>query len=171
MPHIDELFPSPFLKASDVAHSPVVTIRRIEIEEVSNSNGEKEEKPIVFFGEFEKGMVLNKTNAQVIASLYGDDTDDWIGARLTLYKAMVQAYGEMKPAIRIMDQKPQASKPEAIAAYRKIYDRAREMNLPLEGYVLDADSPVENIIKLGRELSGKIKAAKAAAQEVELFEE
>jgi hypothetical protein len=49
----------------------------------------------------EKGMVLNKTNANKIAEMFGDDTDQWSGESITLYEAMVDFKGQTVPAIRV----------------------------------------------------------------------
>jgi hypothetical protein len=39
---------------------------------------------VVYFQGKQKGLVTNKTNANNIAALYGDDTDDWIGQKIML---------------------------------------------------------------------------------------
>ena len=46
-------------------------------------------------------MVLNKTNANNVSVLYGDDTDDWIGRSVELFEAMVEFQGKTVPALRI----------------------------------------------------------------------
>ena len=46
----------------------------------------------------------NTGNARIIAALYGDDTDGWIGQKITLYAAQVSAFGQIQPAIRVRDK-------------------------------------------------------------------
>ena len=58
-------------------------------------------KPIIYFEGKEKGIVLNKTNATAIATIYGDDTDDWTGGEIILYSAWVDFQGKQVEAIRI----------------------------------------------------------------------
>jgi hypothetical protein len=49
----------------------------------------------------DKGLVLNKTNANNIAAVYGDDTDDWIGGGIQLFPTMVDYQGRSVEAIRV----------------------------------------------------------------------
>ena len=90
------LFPSKWLKAGDVTAETVLTVRSVVMEKVGDGD-----KPVLHFNEMTKGMVLNVTNGKVLQELYGGDTDFWIGKKVTLYSAMVDAYGEMVPAIRL----------------------------------------------------------------------
>ena len=72
---ISDAYPSNYLKASDLqGRTVVVTIDHCDIEDIGD-----ERKPILYFQGKQKGMVLNKTNANNVSVLYGDDTDDWIG--------------------------------------------------------------------------------------------
>jgi len=57
-------------------------------------------KPVLFFVGKDKGMVLNKTNANVISAAYGDDTDDWQDAEIVLFESMVDFQGKTVQAIR-----------------------------------------------------------------------
>ncbi len=109
MANIMDEFPSKYLKASDVEDEhPTATIRHITREEVGRT---KDMRPIVYFDEFEKGVVLNKTNATNISKLYGSDTDNWIGKSVVLGTAIVDFNGESAPAIRIWPPKNKAGKP------------------------------------------------------------
>lgn len=98
--NIDSAFPSNYLKASDLGDaSPVVVIDRVEIEPVGR---DKEMKPILYFQGKDKGVVLNKTNANKIAQLLGTkDTDEWHGQRVRLYATETEFGGETVECIRI----------------------------------------------------------------------
>lgn len=100
MPNIDSVFPSNYLKASDLGTAaPVVTIDRLEIEPVGR---DKEMKPVIYFQGKEKGLVLNKTNASKIAALTGSkDTDDWAGCQIRIYATETEFGGESVECIRI----------------------------------------------------------------------
>jgi hypothetical protein len=52
-----------------------------------------------------KALVVNKTNAQRIAMMYGNDTDEWIGKSITLYVDIVDFQGKATEAIRIKVRK------------------------------------------------------------------
>lgn len=100
MPNINDLYPSNYLKASDLGDAqPVVTIDRVEVEPVGRG---KEMKPVIYFTNKQKGMVLNKTNSKKIAEIASSpDTDDWRGVQVKLYSTEVDFQGETVEAIRI----------------------------------------------------------------------
>lgn len=112
MPNIQDAFPSNYLKASDLKGSqPVVTIDRVEFEPVGR---QKEMKPILYLVGKEKGIVLNKTNANNIANLAGSQlTEEWPGVRIRLYATHVEFQGETVEAIRIKAAPPNGVKPAA----------------------------------------------------------
>ena len=65
----NDVFPGKYLKASDLnGHEPVVTIDRVEMEDVGDGR-----KPVVYFKGKEKGLVMNKTNFSTICSPYSFD--------------------------------------------------------------------------------------------------
>lgn len=162
MTTMNDLFPSPYLTAHDVANKPIVTIKRFDKKTMKNKKGEDEVKPVLFFNEFEKGMVLNKTNANTIAALYGPTLEDWIGERVTLYSAMVEAFGESQEAIRVMNTKPAADKNTLIERYQKLWERGKKVNMDgIDNYVISPDMPADEIVALGKELKTKVEAAEA----------
>lgn len=114
MANIHDAFPSNYLKASDLQGAqPVVTIDRVEFEAVGRT---KEMKPILYFRGKEKGIVLNKTNANNIAHLCGTpETDQWAGCQIRLYATHVEFQGETVEAIRIKAAPPRAAGARAAA--------------------------------------------------------
>ena len=100
---VSDAFPSDYLKAADLRDKNVlVTIDRVEMKDIGDDH-----KPIVYFQGKDKGLVLNKTNANNIALAYGDDTDDWTGKEIVLFPAMVDFQGRTVSAIRV--RTPRAS--------------------------------------------------------------
>lgn len=96
---ISSAFPSKYLKAADLDGRQVtVTISHVDMEDVATG---EEPKPVLYFDGKEKGVVLNKTNANVLSMAYGDDTDDWTGQKITLFEAMVSYQGNTVAAIRM----------------------------------------------------------------------
>lgn len=94
---VSQAFPSNYLRASDLqGKEPTVTIARVEMEDIGDDR-----KPVVYFAGKEKGVVLNKTNANNISMLYGDDTDNWIGKPIGLYATYVDFQGRSVEAIRV----------------------------------------------------------------------
>ena len=76
-----KLFPSKYLKHYDIADGETVTISEVKVEEVGQ---DKQEKPVLYFNEHDKGAILNVTNARAIAKVYGDEEGEWPGKKLTL---------------------------------------------------------------------------------------
>lgn len=105
---INNLFPSPFLKAADLADGPLtLTIRGVDPRhEIKQPDGSVARRPLVRFQETEQSLILNKTNALSIANLYGPEVSRWIGRSITLYSTMVSSFGAMVPAIRIKEVMP-----------------------------------------------------------------
>ena len=110
---ISEAFPSKYLKASDLQGRQVqVRMSHATFELIGTDN-----KLILYFQGKDKGMVLNKTNANNISEIYGDDTDDWAGQPIVLVEAMVDFQGKTVPAIRV--RRPNASDAKKPAQQRQ----------------------------------------------------
>lgn len=109
---VTDLCPSPHLEALDlgdeIGASRVVTILKVAVREVGS---EKVEKGVVWFQEYERGLVLNKTNSRTIAALYGSDTDDWINQQITIYRSETSFQNKTVACIRVRDTKPVAAAP------------------------------------------------------------
>jgi hypothetical protein len=104
--NINDAFPSAYLKASDLNGRRVaVTMSHADYEEVGRN---KERRLVLYFDRSEKGMVLNKTNATTISKIYGTDTEQWSGHKITLYATDVEFGGEMVAAIRVATTAPGA---------------------------------------------------------------
>ncbi len=86
----------------------VVTVTKLDTDKVTGQQGRKEDCFVVFFKEFEKPMILNRTNAKAIEKVAGSGmVQDWVGCTLTLYvEKGVKAFGEVVDALRIKDKKP-----------------------------------------------------------------
>ncbi len=106
--NIEQAFPSKYLKAdTDIPESGdlIVTIDSVASETMGQ--GEKAStKPIVYFREVDKGLVLNKTNATTIAKLHGPETDNWPGKMVALFATEVDFQGKQTLAIRVRLKAP-----------------------------------------------------------------
>ena len=78
-----------------------VEIASVVAGELTGSGGKKAKKPIVRFVGKEKGLALNKTNGKIIAGMFGPDTKDWVGKRVTLYPTMTTFGSEQMECIRV----------------------------------------------------------------------
>ena len=77
--------------------------------------GSDEEKILVTFRGKDKGLVLNKTNALVIASQYGPNTDNWSGKEITIFPTTT-SFGDKQgvPCIRVEQFVPDADPNDTI---------------------------------------------------------
>jgi hypothetical protein len=95
MAKISEMLPSSYLKQTDFDEAGfIVTVATISQKNIARDDEAPEMKWIVYFQEFEKGMVLNSTNIQALAKACGsDDTDDWAGKQVVVYVDPNVGYG------------------------------------------------------------------------------
>lgn len=109
---ISQVYPSKYVAAEDLNGRDItLTIASVVLEEMQSHDNTKTQKPVVYFEKATKGLVLNRTNATIIADLYGDETDGWPGKRITIYATRVKAFGKVVPAIRVRDIVPPKAKP------------------------------------------------------------
>lgn len=99
-----EVFPntSEWLKVDDIPDEGLTaTIDSYSVEEFKN-DGKTQRKPVLYFKEDVKALVLNKTNAGSITVIAGsDELDDWIGKKITMVPREVEFAGKQVWAIRI----------------------------------------------------------------------
>ena len=85
-----------FLKANDIGEDELdqkrVTIAEVEEgTQKDRETGAEKRQLIVVFREFEeKKFGLNNTNLGTIIDMLGDDYDQWVGEKITLYITKVQ---------------------------------------------------------------------------------
>ena len=109
---ISAAFPSNYVKAADLDGKPrIVTIRTCVLEDLGQGN-ERERKPVLYFDKAQKGLVLNKTNANTVADAYGDDTAAWEGRSVEIFPTPVEYKGKMVDGIRL---RVKAAAPPSVA--------------------------------------------------------
>ena len=115
---VKDLFPSKYMKASDLGKPWTFKITGVRLEEMHNKKtNSKEKKPVVYFSGPKKGLILNLTIAEQIAAATGqDDTDNWPGCAVTIYPTSVFAFGENHEVIRVRaaENGPAEAPPELV---------------------------------------------------------
>lgn len=107
-------FPSKYMSAGvEVTGKLPVVMSNCGIEEVGQS---KDRCPVLYFQGQQKGLVLNRTNGKTIATMYGDETDAWMGKPIELFATTTEFRGETKPCIRVSPAAPQQIAPLQQAA-------------------------------------------------------
>lgn len=108
MPHWRMMTDREYLFAGDLqGREVVVEIEKVEAGELVGTGGKKTRKPIARFKGKQKPLGLCATNCKTIAKLYGEDTDKWIGQRVTLYPTTTSFGGETVECIRVRPAVPQ----------------------------------------------------------------
>jgi hypothetical protein len=121
MARVSQVYPSKNLSAADLNDQELtLTISGAEVQSFDEGT-----KLVIYFEEQEKGFVSNLTNSRIISGLYGDDTDRWIGERITLYPTETQYNGRMVDCIRVKTKRPRPA--EKAAATKPAGKPARPM--------------------------------------------
>ena len=112
MPHYKLLFPSKYVDAGTLDGRDVtVTIESVQMSMLQREGGDSEERPTVKLVGKTKTWILNKTNAKIIAKLYGTEVDDWRGKQVTLYATTCDAFGDVVPCVRVRPTAPRQQQP------------------------------------------------------------
>lgn len=100
MPSYKSAFGS-YIKAEDLQGRSIrVLIERVEIEEIKSDSG-KEKKLVAHFAGKDKGLVLNRTNADALGHIFGtDDYEQWVGA-VVLFPDTTMFGGKQVPCVRV----------------------------------------------------------------------
>ena len=117
--NINLAFPSAYLKAADLQGRRVgVTIEKVVMEDIGG-----DQKPVVRFRGKDRGIVLNKTNAAMIAEITGtEETDEWKGAAVVLYPTKTDFQGKRVDCIRV--DYPANGKPKPVPVVETADDDA-----------------------------------------------
>lgn len=83
-----------------------MTIAKFEGEEEVTTQDGKKSARVLYFKEDVPKMILNITNGNTLAHLYGAHPEDWVGKTIQVYATPVKAFGKTQDAIRIRDFVP-----------------------------------------------------------------
>ena len=92
-----------FLDKNGAPKAVTLTMKDVKVKTISNGRGGDEDKPVLSFKERDKLLVLNKTNARVIAGLYGPETNDWVGQRITITGEHGAWFGKKGVRVVVLD--------------------------------------------------------------------
>lgn len=112
--NINDMYPSRYLKASDLKGQPAtLTIAGVEMVLMEQNDGSSKEKPVLSFRGTERQMVLNVTNARMLAELFGPETDSWVGQQFVIASQRVSFGNRIVDAIRVMGKADRKAQPVA----------------------------------------------------------
>jgi len=99
----DDVFPSKYLKASDLnGKSVTVVIERASFEKLKAPDGKEQEKIVLGFRNHKKTLPLNRTNYDSVTDIVGDDdTESWPGHRIELFADKTPMESKIVDCVRI----------------------------------------------------------------------
>lgn len=147
------LFPSKYLCHADLGGSDLtLTIASIGKQDLVMKGGGKKVKPVLSFKDHPKEFVLNVTNAESIAHMYGWKAEAWVGRRVTFFPTKAKFGKEMVDAIRVREQAPRDA-----AAQTKPADWTEEELARLESWQTKLDPETVNLDKLNGDILNWLK--------------
>ena len=142
---------SRFLNAADLAGEKKFRIKEVTAEKVGQDRG-KERKPVVWFTNDKRGLVLNKTNHRTLSGAFGDNMDGWVGKIIVIFPTMMDLRGKMVPALRVRIPPPKqatagngqatapSAKPKPTTVASTTLDRDRSPKPPAKPSSMKAES-------------------------------
>lgn len=86
-----------YLNANDISKPFNCRITAVDMEILRDDS----EKLCCSLSGTDKLLLLNKTNAEELADMFGDDTDGWIGKEIQVYTAATTFQGKRVKAVRV----------------------------------------------------------------------
>jgi hypothetical protein len=105
----NDVFTSKFLKSADVkTKQRIAVISHLEIETVGQ---DKRDKPVLYFEDGVKPMVVNRTNFEELEAAFGD-SDEWPGQKVKIFCAPTSYQGKRVDGIRVAPIVPKPAAPD-----------------------------------------------------------
>jgi hypothetical protein len=105
MPKVTDMLSSKYLRKEDVDDELIVTCKTVLHEDMPGDGNEQ--RWILYFKEFPKGLVLNTTSIRVLEKAFGGHTDDWAGKKVAMYVDPNVTYkGQVTGGLRLRPLKP-----------------------------------------------------------------
>jgi hypothetical protein len=101
MSDFDDLYGTRYLSASEVTKPVTATIDRIDEEDFARPGEAPRVKKVLYVRGGKKGIVLNKTNANNLASAFGRTFPAWIGQRMIIRAEPTMFAGKPTMGLRL----------------------------------------------------------------------
>ena len=105
--HWKKQFNYDYLGSHSIDKETIATISKIDMVDLVTSQGKKERCMTILFKEFDKPMIVNRTNAKAIEKVCNSPMlEDWFDKQVYLYvEKGIKAFGESVDGLRIRDIK------------------------------------------------------------------
>jgi hypothetical protein len=88
---------SKFMNAGDFVSEKALRIKAVTVENMPRG----EQKPVLWFTNHQKGLILNKTNNRTLRGSFGDDMEKWAGKVIFVYPTQTDFGGKTVGALRV----------------------------------------------------------------------
>jgi len=95
--NIYDSFPSKYLRCADLQGRTI----RAQISNVATEQMGKDMRPVLYFAGKQKGLVINKTKAMLLADAWGPETHNWIGRDISLRPDKALFEGKVTDSIAV----------------------------------------------------------------------
>ena len=102
---------SKFMNAGDFVSEKALRIKAVTVESMPRG----EQKPVLWFTNHQKGLILNKTNNRTLRGSFGDDMENWAGKVLVVYPTQTDFGGKTVGALRVRIPPPKQATTGATA--------------------------------------------------------
>jgi hypothetical protein len=85
------------MNAGDFTSEKALRIKTVTVETMPRG----EQKPVLWFTNHQKGLILNKTNNRTLRGSFGDDMEKWTGKVLVVYPTQADFGGKTVGALRV----------------------------------------------------------------------
>jgi hypothetical protein len=85
------------MNAGDFVSEKALRIKAVTVENMPRG----EQKPVLWFTNHQKGLILNKTNNRTLRGSFGDDMEKWAGKVIFVYPTQTDFGGKTVGALRV----------------------------------------------------------------------
>jgi len=106
-----------YWNAQDVPPGGIhMTIATITLEDVNGDAKPQSMKPVLYLHGEERGIVVNKTNGEILRQSFGDNVEDCIGGEVKISQGRVMFQGRLVPSITLIpvSKSPQPQEPQPV---------------------------------------------------------
>jgi hypothetical protein len=118
---VSKMIQSKYLRKDDIEDDTPATIKKLSLEDMPGDSGDR--RWVLSFRELDKGMVLNTTGIRMLEKAFGDESDDWVGKRVTIYVDPNVSYkGQVVGGLRLRPTSPKKTTPPATSPGAEEFD-------------------------------------------------
>jgi hypothetical protein len=167
---LNERFPSPWLKGTDIEGPEVLTVERVDMVEMRRQDDKTKQtaRPVVYFVDHRKGLILTEDDddgeqkqsrvcKQLVVALGTDDTEKWPGLVVELYPDEVKAFGKVWPVISARATTARPATPAGAGATTDDGQGAATTSQPSKSSCGPANGFPASLSESGRKMANKVR--------------